>query len=64
MYQLTSTDGFASANVVKTAPTLMNFPTTGIVVDKKYYVLNAKLDEIFNPNAPKTSDFLIQEIKF
>jgi hypothetical protein len=64
VYQLTSRDDFASANVVKTAPTLMNFPTTGIVVDKKYYVLNAKLDEIFNPNAPKTSDFLIQEIKF
>jgi sugar lactone lactonase YvrE len=64
VYQLNSTDGFASAKVLKTAPTVMNFPTTGIVVDKKYYVLNAKLDEIFNPNAPKTSDFLIQEIKF
>jgi sugar lactone lactonase YvrE len=64
VFQLNSTDDFASAKVLKTAPTEMNFPTTGIVVDKKYYVLNAKLDEIFNPKATKTSNFLIQEIKF
>jgi sugar lactone lactonase YvrE len=64
VFQLNSTDNFASAKVLKTAPTEMNFPTTGIVVDKKYYVLNAKLDEIFNPKAAKTSNFLIQEIKF
>lgn len=64
IFQLNSTDDFATAKVVKSAPTDMTFPTTGIVVDKKYYVLNAKLDEIFNPNATKTSNFLIQEIKF
>lgn len=64
VFQLNSTDDFASAKVLKTAPTEMNFPTTGIVVNKKYYVLNAKLDEIFNPKATKTSNFLIQEIKF
>jgi hypothetical protein len=63
VFQLNSMDDFASAKVLKTAPTEMNFPTTGIVVDKKYYVLNAKLDEIFNPKATKTSNFLIQEIK-
>jgi sugar lactone lactonase YvrE len=64
VFQLNSADNFASAKVVKTAPTEMNFPTTGILVNKKYYVLNAKLDEIFNPKATKTSNFLIQEIKF
>ena len=64
VFQLSSSDDFASAKVLKTAPTEMNFPTTGIVVNKKYYVLNAKLDEIFNPKASKTSNFLIQEIKF
>ncbi|WP_309608270.1 hypothetical protein [Flavobacterium sp.] len=64
VFQLNSTNDFATAKVVKTAPTEMTFPTTGIVVNKKYYVLNAKLDEIFNPNATKTSNFLIQEIKF
>ncbi|WP_310554656.1 hypothetical protein [Flavobacterium sp.] len=64
VFQLNSSDDFASAKVLKTAPTEMNFPTTGIVVKGKYYVLNAKLDEIFNPNATKTSNFLIQEITF
>jgi sugar lactone lactonase YvrE len=62
--QLSTTDNFVSAKTLKTATTEMTFPTTGIVVNKKYFVLNAKLDEIFNPKATKTSDFLIQEIKF
>lgn len=64
VFQLKSTDDFASTKTIKTAPTEMTFPTTGVVVNKKYYVLNAKLDEIFNPKAIKTSNFLIQEIKF
>ncbi len=64
VFQLNSSDEFISSKVFKTAPTEMNFPTTGIVVNKKYYVLNAKLDEIFNPKATKTSNFLIQEVKF
>ena len=64
VYQLNSTDNFVTSKVIKTVPTEMNFPTTGIFVSGKYYVLNAKLDEIFNPNAVKTSNFLIQEIKF
>jgi sugar lactone lactonase YvrE len=64
VYELKSTDNFESAKILKTATTEMTFPTTGIVVNKKYYVLNAKLDEIFNPKATKTSNFLIQEIKF
>jgi sugar lactone lactonase YvrE len=62
--KLNTTDNFVSAKTLKTATTEMTFPTTGIVVNKKYFVLNAKLDEIFNPKATKTSDFLIQEIKF
>jgi hypothetical protein len=64
VFKLNSTNDFASAKVLKTAPTEMTFPTTGIVINKKQYVLNAKLDEIFNPKATKTSNFLIQEIKF
>ena len=64
VYQLTSSDGFVNAKITKTAPSEMTFPKTGIVVNNKYFVLNAKLDEIFNPKATKTSNFLIQEIKF
>ncbi len=64
VFKLNSTDDFTSTKTIKTAPTEMTFPTTGIVVNKKYYVLNAKLNEIFTPNAARTSNFLIQEIKF
>ncbi|MBC7642964.1 MAG: gluconolaconase, partial [Flavobacterium sp.] len=62
VYQLNSSDSFAKAKITKTALSEMTFPTTGIVVNKKYFILNAKLDEIFNPKATKTSNFLIQEI--
>jgi hypothetical protein len=64
VYQLSTQDDFKTAKVLKTAPTTMDFPTTGIMVNKKYFALNAKLNEIFNPKATRTSDFLIQEIKF
>jgi hypothetical protein len=46
------------------AATEFTFPTTGVFVKGKYYVLNAKLNEIFDPKANKTSDFILQEIKF
>ncbi len=64
VYELTTDNDFVSAKTVRTAKTEMNFPTTGIVVKGKYYVLNAKLNEIFTPNTTLTSNFLIQEIKF
>ena len=64
VFQLNSTDDFVSVKTVRTAATEMNFPTTGIFVKGKYYVLNAKLNEIFTPNTTLTSNFLIQEIKF
>jgi hypothetical protein len=64
VYQLVSTDNFTSAKVSNTAATQMDFPTTGVFVKGKYRVLNAKLNEIFNPNATKTSNFLIQEFEF
>ncbi len=44
--------------------TKFSFPTTGLFLKKKYYVLNAKLNEIFDPKATKTSNFLLQQIQF
>lgn len=64
IYQLVSTNNWSSAVVKKTAKSSMSFPTTGIHLKGKNYVLNAKLDELFNPKALKTSDFLIQELTF
>lgn len=63
-YKINTTDNFATAKVSKTTATEMDFPTTGVFVNNKYFVLNAKLNEIFTPNSVKTSNFLIQEMKF
>ncbi len=53
-----------SAKADGEAATKLSFPTTGVFVKGKYYVLNAKLNEIFDPKATRTSNFLIEEIKF
>jgi sugar lactone lactonase YvrE len=64
IFKLTTTNDFADAKIIKSVPSVMTFPSTGIFVKGKYYVLNAKLNEIFNPTATRTSNFLIQEIQF
>jgi hypothetical protein len=46
------------------AATKFTFPTTGVFVKGKYYVLNAKLNEIFDPKATKTSNFILEQIMF
>jgi sugar lactone lactonase YvrE len=57
-------DNWINANTTGEVPTLNSFPTTGVIVKNTPYVLNAKLNEIFDPKAIKTSDFLLQQIKF
>ncbi len=64
IFKLTTDNDFTDAKIVTSKPSVMTFPATGIFAKGKYYVLNAKLDEIFNPKAVKTSNFLIQEIVF
>ncbi len=64
IYQVKSQDNWATSTNVKTVKSENSFPTTGTIVGDKYYVLNAKLDELFNPTAPKSSSFLLQEVKF
>ncbi len=64
VFRLNSTDGFATARVTGEAKSINTFPTTGVVVNNKYYVLNAKLNEIFTPGAVLTSDYIIQEVTF
>ena len=62
--KLISNDNWISAKNVGELNSEMTFPTTGTRVNGKYYVLNAKLNEIFTPNTKLTSDFLIQEVTF
>ena len=62
--KLISNDNWATAKNDGEFTAELTFPTTGTRVNGKYYILNAKLDEIFNPKAVKTSNFLIQEFNF
>ncbi len=64
IYQFVSKDDFVSATLKDKVASVMTFPTTGVFAKGKLYVLNAKLDELFNPKAAKTSNFLLQEIVF
>jgi sugar lactone lactonase YvrE len=62
--KLKSTDKFLTATSIAEENTVLPFPTTGVFAKNKYYVLNAKLNEIFDPKATRSSDFLLQEVKF
>jgi hypothetical protein len=62
--QLKTSDRWATARVVKSKGSVLPFPTTGVLRNGKYYVLNGKLAELFDPKAEKTSNFLLQEIAF
>ncbi|MBD2766778.1 gluconolaconase [Hymenobacter sp. BT664] len=62
--QLTTADNWATATAQGTARSEKTFPTTGSLVQGRYYVLNAKANELFDPKAVRTSDFLIQQVQF
>ncbi|MGD1842938.1 MAG: gluconolaconase [Thermonemataceae bacterium] len=64
LYKVESQDSWQSGEVVATKQAVMSFPTTGVQVEGKNYILNAKLNEIFDEKTPNTSDFLIQEVVF
>ncbi|MEL6558839.1 MAG: SMP-30/gluconolactonase/LRE family protein [Bacteroidota bacterium] len=64
LYKVTSNDNWQSANIAATVPSLLSFPTTGVNVNSKNFVLNAKLNEIFDPATPNSSDYIIQEVTF
>jgi hypothetical protein len=62
--KLSTADNWESATAIDEAATALSFPTTGVFVNNKYFVLNAKLNEIFDPKATKSSGFLLQGINF
>lgn len=64
IYRLKGKKNWKSASRTGSVKSKLAFPTTATMVGKKYYVLNAKLSELFNPSATKTSDFVIQEVVF
>lgn len=58
---LVSTDGWKTARIARTQKSLQTFPTTAAKVGKDLYVVNARLDTLLTPDAPKVSDFVLQK---
>lgn len=64
IYRITTKNNWKSAAISNTQHSVADFPTTGVLAKGKYYVLNAKLNEFFDPKAEKTANFLLQEVYF
>lgn len=62
IFRLATKDDWKTAEITETIESKTQFPTTGVKVKGKNYVLNAKLNEIFDPNTPNTSNYFIQQI--
>lgn len=62
--QLKSENNWESATKFKSVKSVNTFPTTGTIAGSFYYILNAKLNELFDAKAAKSSTFIIQEIRF
>lgn len=58
---LVSTDGWKSATLARSQKSVFSFPTTAAAVGKDLYVLNARLDSLLTPDAPKVSEFVLQK---
>jgi hypothetical protein len=62
--RMRSTDNWESALPWDRFRSINTFPTTGTIGGLYYYILNAKLNELFDAKAAKSSTFVIQEIRF
>jgi sugar lactone lactonase YvrE len=63
-FQLITNDNWKTATTRNAVTTTMTFPTTGVFSNGNYFILNTKLNELFDPKATKTSDFILQQISF
>jgi sugar lactone lactonase YvrE len=61
---LHSDDGWRSATVAAEVPSPLPFPTTAVRAGGAVYVLNAKLEELFDPQGTRSSGFLLQRVTF
>lgn len=59
--ELVSTDGWKSATVKSSRKSIYPFPTAAAVANGEVYILNARLDSLLTPDAPKVSDFVLQK---
>ncbi|WP_026791699.1 hypothetical protein [Pleomorphomonas oryzae] len=59
--ELTSGDGWQSATITRTEASKLSMPTATVTVGKDVYVLNSRLDTLFDPKATKVGDYLLQQ---
>ena len=59
--ELTSTDGWQSATITKDVASELSMPTAAVTVGDDIYVLNSRLDTLFDPEATKVGDYLLQK---
>ena len=59
--ELVSTDDWATAKLVREVKSLETMPTAPTKVGNDIWVLNSRLDNLFDPKAEKVSDFVLQK---
>ena len=59
--ELVSTDGWKSAKIVRQLKSGLSMPSSATQVGQDIYVLNSRIDTLFDPKAAKVSDFLLQK---
>ncbi|SMQ86086.1 hypothetical protein SAMN06295905_3384 [Devosia lucknowensis] len=59
--ELVSTDGWKTASIERTEPSALSMPTAAAKAGDDIYVLNARLDTLFDPKADKVGDYVLQD---
>lgn len=64
IYQVKTTDDWKNATVAGVRESILPFPTTGVLVNNTFHILNGRLPELFDPKAARSTEFMLQEVKF
>ena len=59
--ELVSTDGWQTATIVRTQKSEQSMPTAAVKRNGHVYVLNSRIDTLFKPDAPKVSEYILQQ---
>lgn len=59
--ELVSTDGWASATIVRQKRSIMSMPMAAAILGDDVYMLNSRLDTLFDSAADKVGDYLLQK---
>lgn len=59
--ELTSTDGWKTATIVRTEKSEASMPTAAVTENGRAYVLNSRIDTLFKQGAPKVDRYVLQQ---